>query len=251
MDQGQDIKIFAGLVTRATGAIVINKEVAARLRIDEKTPIEQKVQAMKGLKFAVSTPGSGTDTQLRYVLSLYGLDTERDVEILTTGSVEASLATYAQGKADGASLSAPSAELAVIKNNGIMIVNMAGGDVPSLSAQVDSGVWATGAWLKENPDKAVAVTAAIWKALDYAHKSNTEAGELVRKEAWAETEKPVFDLAWQRVTPAMAATPELSLPSVQSLLQYREVTEKKKASFSAEQAFTNEFADKAKVMLGK
>ena len=124
-------------------------------------------------------------------------------------------------------------------------------DVPSLSAQVDTGVWATGAWLRENPDKAAAVTAAIWKALDYAHKSTAEAGELVRKEAWAETEKPVFDLAWQRVTPAMSTTPELSLPLVQSLLQYREVTEKKKASFPVEQAFTNEFTDKAKVILGK
>jgi NitT/TauT family transport system substrate-binding protein len=251
MDQGQDIKIFIGLVTRPTGAIVINKAVAARLGIDEKTPIEQKVQAFKGLKFAVSTPGSGTDTQLRYVLSLYGLDTERDVEILTTGSVEASLATYAQGKADAASLSAPSAELAVIKNDGLMIVNLAAGDVPSLAAQVDTGVWATGAWLKENPDKAVAVTAAIWQALDYAHKNNGEAGELVRKEAWAETDKAAFDLAWQRTTPAMATTPELSLPYVQSLLQYREVTEKKKASFPAEQAFTNDYVDRAKVVLGK
>ena len=251
MDQGQDIKIFAGLVTRPTGAIIISKAVAARLGIDEKTPIEQKVQAFKGLKFAVSTPGSGTDTQLRYVLSLYGLDTERDVEILTTGSVEASLATFAQGKADGASLSAPSAEVAVIKNDGMMIVNLAAGDVPTLAAQVDSGVWATGAWLRDNPDKATAVSAAIWKALDYSHNSTTEAGELVRKEAWSDTEKPVFDLAWQRVTPAMATTPELTLGPVQSLLQYREVTEKKKATFPVEQAYTNEFNDKAKAILGK
>jgi NitT/TauT family transport system substrate-binding protein len=251
LDQGQDIKIFAGLVTRATGAIIINKDVAARLGIDEKTPIEQKVKALKGLKFAVSTPGSGTDTQLRYVLTLYGLDTERDVEILTTGSVEASLATFAQGKVEATSLSAPSAEIAVIKNNGMMIVNMAAGDVPSLAAQVDSGVWATGAWLADNPAKAVAVSAAVWKALDYAHKNSAEAGELVRKEAWAETEKPVFDLAWQRVLPAMAATPELSVPMVQSLLQYREVTEKKKASFPAEQAYTNEYNEQAKKLLGK
>jgi NitT/TauT family transport system substrate-binding protein len=251
LDQGQDLKIFIGLVTRPTGAIVINRAVAARLGIDEKTPIEQKVQAFKGLKFAVSTPGSGTDTQLRYVLSLYGLDTERDVEILTTGSVEASLATYAQGKADGASLSAPSAEVAVIKNDGLMIVNLAAGDVPTLASQVDTGVWATAAWLKENPDKATAVTAAIWKALDYAHTSTGEAGELVRKEAWSETEKPVFDLAWQRVTPAMSTTPELMLPMVESLLQYREVTEKKKASFPVDQAFTNEYYARAKTLLGK
>ena len=251
IDQGQDIKIFAGLVTRPTGAIVINKSVATRLGIDEKTPIEQKVQAFKGLKFAVSTPGSGTDTQLRYVLSLYGLDTERDVEILTTGSVAASLAAYAQGKADGASLSAPSAEEALVKDNGLMIVNLAAGDVPSLNQQVDTGVWATGDWLRGNPDKAVAVVAAIWKALDYSHKSNTEAGEVVRNEAWADTDKEVFDLAWKRYTPAMATTPELSLPYIQSLLQYREVTEGKKASFPPEQAFTNEYVDKAKTLLGK
>lgn len=251
IDEGQDIKIFAGLVTRPTGAIIISKDVASRLGIDANTPIEQKVQAFKGLKFAVSTPGSGTDTQLRYVLTLYGLDTERDVEILTTGSVAASLATFAQGKADGASLSAPSAEEAVVKNDGVMIVNLAAGDVPSLGEQVDTGVWATTDWLKSNPDKAVAIVAAVWKALDYSHKSNAEAGELVRNEAWADTDKDVFDLAWQRYTPAMATSPELPLAGIQSLLQYREVTEGKKASFSADQAFTNEYVEKAKTLLGK
>jgi sulfonate transport system substrate-binding protein len=251
IDEGQDIKIFAGLVTRPTGAIIISKDVANRLGIDANTPIEQKVQAFKGLKFAVSTPGSGTDTQLRYVLTLYGLDTERDVEILTTGSVAASLATFAQGKADGASLSAPSAEEAVVKNDGLMIVNLAAGDVPSLAEQVDTGVWATNDWLKSNPDKAVAIVAAVWKALDYSHKSNTEAGELVHNEAWAETDKDVFDLAWQRYTPAMASSPELPLAGIQSLLQYREVTEGKKATFPADQAFTNEYVEKAKALLGK
>ena len=45
--------------------------------------------------------------------------------------------------------------------------------------------------------------------------------------------------------------PELSLPLVQSLLQYREITEKKKASFAVDQAFTNEYFEKARVMLGK
>lgn len=251
IDEGQDIKIFAGLVTRPTGAIIISKDVANRLGIDQNTPIEQRVQAFKGLKFAVSTPGSGTDTQLRYVLTLYGLDTERDVEILTTGSVAASLAAFAQGKADAASLSAPSAEEAVVKDDGLMIVNLAAGDVPSLGEQVDTGVWATSDWLKANPDKAVAVVAAVWKALDYSHKSNAEAGDLVRKEAWEETDKDVFDLAWQRYTPAMATSPELKLPYVESLLQYREVTEGKKARFSADQAFTNEYVEKAKALLGK
>ena len=42
-----------------------------------------------------------------------------------------------------------------------------------------------------------------------------------------------------------------SVPMVQSLLQYREVTEKKKASFPAEQAFTNEYNEQARKLLGK
>ena len=49
-------ELYSNLVTRPTGAIVINKSVAARLGIDQNTPIEQRVQAFKGLKFAVSTP---------------------------------------------------------------------------------------------------------------------------------------------------------------------------------------------------
>jgi hypothetical protein len=48
--------------------------------------------------------------------------------------------------------------------------------------------------LKQNPDTAAAVAAGTWQALDYAHKSSTEAGRWCAKEACSGLENFVFDL---------------------------------------------------------
>jgi NitT/TauT family transport system substrate-binding protein len=67
-EKGQDVKIFAALVSRPTVAAVLRKSVADRLGITDQTPVDQRVKALKGLKMSISTPGSGTDVMLRYLL---------------------------------------------------------------------------------------------------------------------------------------------------------------------------------------
>ena len=74
-------------------------------QLSKDTEFDTLDQALKGLKISVSTPGSGTDAVLRFLLTKYGLNPDRDVQILTTGSVVNSQAAYAQGsvpKADAA-----------------------------------------------------------------------------------------------------------------------------------------------------
>ena len=250
-EKGQDVKIFAGLVSRPTVAIVLRKSVADRLGITDQTPVEQRIRALKGLKMSISTPGSGTDVMLRYLLSAYGVDPERDLEILTTGSVVNSLAAYAQGAADGASLSSPSTETAVLQNDAVFLVRPALGEVPALKDQLQTGIWANGKWLNDNPDMATALMVSIWRAMDYMRQNPAAAADLVHQEAWKDTDQKVFDLAWQDNLPTVPETPAVSTDALKGLIAYIGVTEKRAVNITPEALSTNAVFERAKAQMAR
>jgi NitT/TauT family transport system substrate-binding protein len=250
-EKGQDVKIFAGLVSRPTVAVVLRKSVADRLGITEQTPVEQRVRALKGLKMSISTPGSGTDVMLRYLLAAYGVDPERDLEILTTGSVVNSLAAYAQGAADGSSLSSPSTETAVLQNDAVFLVRPALGEVPALKDQLQTGIWANGKWLNDNPDMATALMVSIWRAMDYMRQNPAAAADLVHQEAWKDTDQKVFDLAWQDNMPTVPETPAVSTEALKGLIAYIGVTEKRTVNITPEVLSTSAVFERAKAQMAR
>lgn len=251
--QGQDVKVFGVFTVGSTTGIVVRQSVADEKGVTPQSPIEQRVQALKGLKLAISTPGSGTDTTLRYVLQKYGVDPERDVEILTTGAVVNSMAAYAQGSADGASLSSPSTETAVVEHGAVNLINTAlPNEVPGLSEQANTGFWATGEWLEQNPEQATAALIAIWRAIDYINQNPEQARELVHKAAWEQTDPQVFELAWDStLTPTLVDSPEVRAENIQSVIDYYEETEGTQVDLTADQASTNVIYQRAKQELGR
>jgi NitT/TauT family transport system substrate-binding protein len=250
-EKGQDVKIFASLVSRPTVAIVLRKSVADRLGVTDQMPVEQRVKALKGLKMSISTPGSGTDVMLRYLLSAYGVDPERDLDILTTGSVVNSLAAYVQGAADGASLSSPSTETAVLQNDAVFLVRPSIGEVPALNDQTQTGIWASGKWLNDNPEMATGVMVAIWRAMDYMRQNSADAAEIVRQEAWKDTDPQVFDLAWRDNAPTLPETPAISTEGLKGLIAYIGVTEKRQVNITPEALASTAVFDRAKAQLGR
>jgi len=249
VEKGQDIRIFGATLVSPGGAVVLKKSIAQKLNVTDSTPIDQRVKALKGLKVSISTPGSATDTNLRYVLSTYGLDPERDVTILNTGSVENSVAAFAQGAADGASLTSPAVEQAILQNDGIALVNFQ--EVPELKGQLSIGLWSSGKWLDANKATATNVVAAVWKAMDYMHQSPQESGDVVRKAAWESLDQKVFDLAWKDELAALPATPAVTPEGLQSQIDFVGASDKRKVNVTPDQLGTNAIVDAAKQQLGK
>ncbi len=249
VEKGQDIRIFGATLVSPGGAVVLKKAAAQKVGVDDKTPVDQRVKALKGLKISISTPGSATDTNLRYVLSTYGLDPERDVTILNTGSVENSVAAFAQGAADAASLTSPAVEQAIIQNDGLALVSF--NDIPALKGQLSIGLWSSGKWLDANTTLATNVLSAVWKAMDYMHQSPQDAGAIVRKEAWESLDQKVFDLAWKNELDVLPTTPQVTPAGLQSQIDFVGASDKRKVNVTPEQLGTNKIFDLAKQQLGK
>jgi NitT/TauT family transport system substrate-binding protein len=251
VEKGQDLKTIASFTTRPTTGLVIRRSVAERLGINDSMPAADRIKALKGLKLAISTPGSGTDTMLRYLLAAHGVDPERDVEILTTGSVVNSLAAYAQGVADGASLSSPSTETALLQNDAVPVIMTGNGEVEALRNQLQTGMWGSGKWLDANPEKATAATRAIWKSLNYIRTNEQEAAELVRREAWAETDPKVFEAAWKNQMQAFADDPAITDERAISLTNYLGTIEKREVKVTAQLLSNNKFVELVRPEMGR
>lgn len=249
VEKGQDIRIFGATLISPGGAVVLKKAAASKVGVDDKAAVDQRVKSLKGLKISISTPGSATDTNLRYVLRTYGLDPERDVTILNTGSVENSVAAFAQGAADAASLTSPAVEQAIIQNDGLSLVNF--NDIPALKGQLSIGLWSSGKWLDANQTVATSVLAAVWKAMDYMHQNPQEAGATVRKEAWESLDQRVFDLAWKNELEVLPPTPAVTPDGLKSQIEFVGASEQRKVNVTPEQLGTNKIFDLAKQQLGK
>jgi ABC-type nitrate/sulfonate/bicarbonate transport system substrate-binding protein len=123
--------------------------------------------------------------------------------------------------------------------------------VPAVKDQLQTGIWASGKWLNDNPEMATAVVAALWRAMDYMHQNSADAAELVRQEAWKDTDPQVFDLAWRDNAPTVPETPAVSTAGLKGLIDYIGVTEKREVNITPEALAMTAVVDRARAQLGK
>lgn len=129
---GQPVFIFAGFVNKFASNIVIKKEIADRLGVNESSPIMAKAKALKGLRMGTTGPGGGPDQLLRYFLKMAGFDPNKDAQLVRIAGGTAMIAAMQQNQLDGFCLSSPTSDMAVSKANATYLFNMANNPPPEL-----------------------------------------------------------------------------------------------------------------------
>ena len=123
--------------------------------------------------------------------------------------------------------------------------------MPALRDQLQTGIWANGKWLNDNPEMATGVMVAIWRAIDYMRQNSADAAELVHQEAWKDTDPKVFELAWRDNIPTVPETPAVSIEALKGLIAYIGVTEKRQVNITPETLSTTTVFERAKAQLGR
>lgn len=124
--QNQPIKIIAGTVNKYASNIVINADILAERGVDESSPVEEKIEAMRGLKLGTTGPGAAPDNLFRFLFAKVGIDPDTEAELVSVqGGGSGMLAGMERGTIDGFCLSSPTSDIAIQNFGAAYLFNMA------------------------------------------------------------------------------------------------------------------------------
>jgi NitT/TauT family transport system substrate-binding protein len=129
-EQGKPLLAIMNMANRNAIDCVINKEVAARIGIDENTPLDQKLKSLKGLRVAGTRPGAFTYLVLVDYAKRAGLVPQQDVQILGVGGGQSMIAALENGQIDLACNTSPTTDLMVKRGKAIMFTHNSVGKDP-------------------------------------------------------------------------------------------------------------------------
>ncbi|MER7499297.1 ABC transporter substrate-binding protein [Nonomuraea pusilla] len=202
--KGAPLVAIASTANRNTADIGMKRGKAPAAGTDLRTA----VLALKGMRVAVTSPGSGSDQTLRYLLKSSGLDPDEDVRIVATGGAAETVAAFARGSVDAFVIGPPASYVAAEQGDGEVVLKLASGVAPSLDDLLYGTIVTSEHTLARKRNLLRCYVRAIDKAVRYIHEHPAEAGDLLRPQFAGQMSDQQFALSWTSIvqsTPATAA----------------------------------------------
>jgi len=161
--KGQDVKLIVLEQQLPPLSLIARNDVPTP---NADKPYPQNIVDLKGLKIGISGRGASTDTATRFMLKQAGLDPDKDVTIMPVGDPGTMLASL-QNKVIDAVMAVEPAQTAAVQSLKIAktMVDLEGGGGPDVfHPYAYNGVFVRSAFLKDHPDTARAIVAAIVEA---------------------------------------------------------------------------------------
>ena len=131
--EGKRLTMVMGVIPRALINWVMHKDVAQAKGITEKSPLADKMKALRGLTVGATQPGSLTANLAAYTLRKAGLVPQQDTKVIPVGSGPTWLAALEHRKVDVALMSPPLPDTAIARGYAILLINNAAGEDPTLA----------------------------------------------------------------------------------------------------------------------
>ena len=131
--EGKRLTMVMGVIPRALINWAMHKDVAQAKGITEKSPLADKLKALRGLTIGSTQPGSLTANLAAYTLRKAGLVPQQDANVIPVGSGLTWLAALEQRKVDVALMSPPLPDTAVARGFAILLIDNARGEDPALA----------------------------------------------------------------------------------------------------------------------
>lgn len=166
-EQGKPLWGVMNLGNRMTVECWMNKEVATRLNISTATPLEQRVKALKGLTVAGTRPGAFTYLLLTGYARRFGLEPQKDLQIIGIGGGAAMIPAVENNQVALACTGSPAPELAVSRGKSVMFTENASGKDPAYDNFLYEVLYVRPDYAKANPDTVRKMTQSLKEAIAF------------------------------------------------------------------------------------
>lgn len=242
--RGVGVVLFAALSNQYGNDIIITKDYAAKHNITASTPIDQKLKALRGMRVGVSGTGSGSEQLVHFLARTAGLDPERDVTIVPLGDPSARLLAFRHGQVDALSIATPVTQLLIKDYAGQVFFDPTRGEVSSIDGYFQIGVSARVDWLKQNPETAAKVTAALKRAIDTLRDPvlNVKARDVVHSLYHKDIDPSLYADAWSSETRRVAPGVKIDDAMMMKVVDFNNTISDRKIDKSLiPKAYTNEY----------
>jgi NitT/TauT family transport system substrate-binding protein len=198
-----------------------NKTIAelAKKGVTPKSPIKDRIAALKGLTIALPAPGSSTDIVIRTTMNEYGVDPNKDVTIQPVNDGPGLVAVARQGRVDGYAFSPPDSVIGVAEGWGSVWVSYPAGDVPAFKGMPLTDIVTSRKYLTDNPEAVRRVLKALWRASEDI-KNDPEGVRKTVKDRWFKDLDPkVYDASFDAVLPGFQRGLVPEKPGFETLLK--------------------------------
>jgi ABC-type nitrate/sulfonate/bicarbonate transport system substrate-binding protein len=163
-EKGQRLMSVMSILTRNAINVVMHKDAARQKGITEKSALDDKIRALKGLKVSGVTPGGISHQVLVYHLLKAGLDPQKDVQLVGLGTLTGLLAALEQRQIDAFATGSPTPEAAATRGFGLMVVDNSAGEDPDLAEFMMDVLMATPDTIRQQPELVRKVVRALLKS---------------------------------------------------------------------------------------
>ncbi|MBI2861377.1 MAG: ABC transporter substrate-binding protein [Chloroflexi bacterium] len=248
--QGAPLIMVGALNIGNPNLFVLRKDVAQKVGFSESAPLPQRISLLKGLTFAATSAGAGSDLNLRAILKAGGLDPDRDVTITYMGDIPNMIPALEAGSIDGFLGPPPSSVIPVAKGTAIVAVQVGKGELPQYKRILFNGITANKSLIQSNPDGITAIIRAIWRGEKLLQEDRKTAADIIYKGFFSDLERPLFDQSLELTFSGFAKEPTLPREAVQAAID--EVNERLETpmKLTPDDVATNRFVEEARKQLG-
>jgi NitT/TauT family transport system substrate-binding protein len=197
--QGAKLSVLGAYANNQIAA-VIGKAAMQKTGLTDKSPIADRIKAMKGMTVGTNPIGATYYQMFRTYLQKYGLDPDKDVRLVGLADINALVAGIHQSRFDAIVSAAGIVEQAVSLGSANMWFSGGAGELPGSDDEVVAVVIARTETVEKDKPIVDAVRAALQDALDILNKDRAKAEPVLRKDYFSKIDDTVWPLVWAGTT---------------------------------------------------
>lgn len=209
-EKGQPLLATATILNRNAINLVMHKDVAKERGVTEKSPLADKIKALKGLKVSGTAVGSFSYQMMLYYLLKPGIDPQKDVQMIGIGAGPPMVLALEQRKIDAFATGTPIPDAAVARGFGLMVVDNAAGEDPDFSEFMMNAVLVHPDYLKSNGETIRKFNRALHKASNWLLDNPAEAGVASMKQFLGRLDDKVILDGLQKTRLGIPRTPRIT-----------------------------------------
>ncbi len=212
--QGKDPILIYSMVNSLTMDLVVRNDVLEKAKVTPRSPLDDRLRALKGLTFGITRPGAVTQLFPTYMLKKAGFNPEKDATFVQIGGGQALVAAIKAKKIDAFMLSAPAPYLVERDKVGtVLIKNSAGDGPPEFADFAFECIAVLRSWAEANSRTVEAYIRSMNQAYEWM-VANRDAAVGALKSFFPETDEATLRISFEALIPAIRKGGKLTQTAV-------------------------------------